>query len=71
MFVNDAGKFDDTVPIKELVGKNVLSDGNEEVLTMLRNSDNLVFEQEYRHRYPYDWRSKKPVIVRATRFDSH
>ncbi len=23
-------------------------------------------EEEYGHRYPYDWRTKKPVIFRAT-----
>lgn len=27
----------------------------------------VVHSEQYSHRYPYDWRTKKPVIFRATR----
>jgi isoleucyl-tRNA synthetase len=26
----------------------------------------LLLSEKYAHRYPYDWRTKKPVIQRAT-----
>jgi len=32
----------------------------------LKESDLLLQEMPYKHKYPYDWRSKKPVITRAT-----
>ncbi|GAC93178.1 isoleucyl-tRNA synthetase [Pseudozyma hubeiensis SY62] len=51
---------------QRLLGKEVLSDGAHEVLTILKERDALISAQTLRHKYPYDWRSKKPVIVRAT-----
>ena len=45
---------------------NMQKEGNDAVLQLLRDSDCLLHEEDYLHRYPYDWRSKKPVIVRAT-----
>ena len=26
----------------------------------------LLLKENYKHRYPYDWRTKKPTIFRAT-----
>ena len=49
-------------------GMPVLGAGNAAVLERLGQVGALVsVDSAYRHRYPYDWRSKKPVIVRATR----
>ena len=36
-------------------------------LELLQDSGNLVHEHDYVHRYPHDWRTKKPVILRATK----
>ena len=33
---------------------------------MLEKAKALVLKHSYEHRYPYDWRTKKPVIFRAT-----
>lgn len=44
----------------------MLKEGNEAVVRILREGGVLLHEHEYRHKYPYDWRSKEPVIVRAT-----
>ena len=44
--------------------KLVLSDGNEAVIHLLGN--NILFKHNYTHSYPYDWRYKEPVIVRAS-----
>ena len=53
-------------PLSYLAGKNVLGDGNKAVVEALRNQGVLLATQRYKHKYPYDWRTKQPVIVRAT-----
>tara|TARA_B100000700_G_scaffold297291_1_gene362055 strand:+ start:1162 stop:4071 length:2910 start_codon:yes stop_codon:yes gene_type:complete len=52
-----AGKFE---------GLNVLTDANNVIIHDLISSGNLIKEIPYEHRYPYDWRTKKPTIFRAT-----
>ncbi|MFM8545366.1 MAG: isoleucine--tRNA ligase, partial [Vulcanococcus sp.] len=47
-------------------GLNVLKDANPAIIQALRDCGALLAEQPYAHRYPYDWRTKKPVIFRAT-----
>ena len=54
---SDAGQF---------AGLNVLKDANIAILEHLKESGNLLLEEKYNHRYPYDWRTKKPTIFRAT-----
>lgn len=63
--VDDAGRF--TADAGDaLVGREVLSDGNAAVLDLLSTSGALLARHAQKHRYPYDWRSKQPVILRAT-----
>ncbi|XP_013386050.1 isoleucine--tRNA ligase, mitochondrial-like [Lingula anatina] len=50
---------------EELHGKNVLADGNNKVLDML--GSNVLHQELFEHSYPYDWRTDKPVIIRASR----
>lgn len=66
--VDNEGKFTDAVGDKwsRLVGKDVLGDGNIEVIKVLKKLGVLMKKETVRHRYPYDWRTKKPVIFRAT-----
>ena len=47
-------------------GLNVLKDANSAIINALREAGALLTEQRYEHRYPYDWRTKKPTIFRAT-----
>ena len=47
-----------------LEGKAVLGDGNAHVMSALRKF--ILKEEEYEHSYPYDWRTKEPVIIRAS-----
>lgn len=49
-----------------LEGKEVLKDGNKAVLEHLTKFGHVVGRHSYKHKYPYDWRSKLPVIIRAT-----
>jgi len=56
-FTEEAGPF---------AGMNVLNGGNEAVIQALQEAGVLLKEEAYVHKYPYDWRTKKPVILRAT-----
>jgi isoleucyl-tRNA synthetase len=47
-------------------GANVLGDGNQLVIQALIDAHSLLKEEAYPHKYPYDWRTKKPTIFRAT-----
>eukprot|EP00055_Hartaetosiga_balthica_P011942 m.56132 g.56132 ORF g.56132 m.56132 type:complete len:166 (-) comp7784_c0_seq4:1603-2100(-) len=44
----------------------VLGDGNKAVVSMLASSNLLVSSNPHSHRYPHDWRTHKPIILRAT-----
>jgi isoleucyl-tRNA synthetase len=39
---------------------------NAKVLEILKANDALMFDQTFVHSYPHDWRTKKPIIFRAT-----
>lgn len=62
--VRDDGTYDDSVPAW-LRGKSVW-DANKEVTEHLRQSGHLYHDHVFTHSYPHDWRSKTPVIFRAT-----
>ncbi|KAG0359788.1 hypothetical protein BG005_000154 [Podila minutissima] len=63
--VNNVGKF--TAEAGEgLEGLAVQTEGTAKVLEMLQDKGTLIQEQPYTHKYPYDWRTKKPIILRAT-----
>jgi isoleucyl-tRNA synthetase len=51
---------------EEFEGMNVLGDANEAIITALEREGALLLEELYEHKYPYDWRTKKPTIFRAT-----
>lgn len=56
-FTQEAGQF---------AGLNVLDNGNQAVIEALKAAGSLLKEEPYVHKYPYDWRTKKPTIYRAT-----
>lgn len=62
--VDDNGNF--TEEAGEFAGLNVLGDGNQAVIDALTAAGSLLKEEAYPHKYPYDWRTKKPTIFRAT-----
>lgn len=67
--VDNFGKYTKDVPhgFESLIGKRVLGEGGKIILKLLEDAE-MVFniDQNYIHSYPYDWRSKKPIIIRAT-----
>lgn len=64
--VDGEGKFTDAVgeTWARLIGKEVLGDGNIEVIRILKEQGLLAKKETLKHRYPYDWKTKKPVILR-------
>ncbi|MFZ0409414.1 MAG: isoleucine--tRNA ligase [Cyanobium sp.] len=62
--VDEAGNLTDEAG--PFAGLNVLKDANPAIITALRDAGVLLAEARYEHRYPYDWRTKKPTIFRAT-----
>lgn len=64
--VDDAGKFTEEAASGRFTGLSVLSDGNAAVIDAMDAEGTLMLEETYNHKYPYDWRSKKPTIFRAT-----
>jgi len=63
--VDDVGKF--TVEAGErFQGLSVLDEGNTAIIDALREKSALLKAEDYNHKYPYDWRTKKPTIFRAT-----
>ena len=62
--VDPSGRFTDEAPA-EVVGMQVFA-ANPKIIEMVRLAGALVKEQPIKHSYPHGWRSKKPVIFRAT-----
>lgn len=59
------GKFTDEVPDPDLVGV-FYEDANKIVTEKLEKAGALLKLSFFTHSYPHDWRTKKPVIYRAT-----
>ena len=67
--IDDEGRFTRIASPRNpdlLYGKEVLYRGNKDILNFLTGKGHLLSSDKFRHKYPYDWRSKQPVIIRAT-----
>nr|WP_115094335.1 isoleucine--tRNA ligase [Synechococcus sp. UW106] len=62
--VDEAGNL--TEEAGPFAGLNVLKDANAAIIEALEAAGALLKQEAYGHRYPYDWRTKKPTIFRAT-----
>ncbi|KAI9258793.1 Isoleucyl-tRNA synthetase [Phascolomyces articulosus] len=63
--VDDEGRFTHEAG-PELEGLVAFDQGTDAIIQTLADASVLVHECEYVHKYPYDWRTKKPVMLRAT-----
>jgi isoleucyl-tRNA synthetase len=63
--VDETGKFTAEAG-NNLEGLDVLGKGTDAVIKLLQERNSLWKEVNYKHKYPYDWRTKLPVIFRAT-----
>ncbi|CCH41033.1 isoleucine-trna synthetase [Wickerhamomyces ciferrii] len=67
--VDQFGKYTNELPkgFETLIGKRVLGEGGKLIWNLFYDKDMVFSKQDdYIHSYPYDWRSKKPIIIRAT-----
>ena len=62
--VDEKGNLNENA--EQFQGFNVLKEANEVIIEDLSENDFLLLKENYKHRYPYDWRTKKPTIFRAT-----
>lgn len=61
--IDDAGYFTEEAPGFEGV---FYDDANRMVTDKLKDKDQLIHMEFISHSYPHDWRTKKPIIFRAT-----
>ncbi|KKY15691.1 putative isoleucyl-trna synthetase [Phaeomoniella chlamydospora] len=67
--IDDGGHFTaDAMPDDPgyLHGLFIYGAGQKKVLQYLIDKKMLVHSYSLKHKYPYDWRSKKPIVIRAT-----
>jgi len=67
--VNDKGEFTEAASPTQpslLAGKFIFKDGNQAVLDLLRSENALIKSYDFKHKYPIDWRTKQPIMIRAT-----
>ncbi|XP_061157054.1 isoleucine--tRNA ligase, mitochondrial isoform X1 [Syngnathus typhle] len=64
--VDEDGKFTELAG-PELQHLSVFKEGNEKVINMLKDCGALAKEEDFLHSYPYDWRTKKPVLIRPSK----
>jgi isoleucyl-tRNA synthetase len=63
-FTDEAGKFAGLQVVAK--GNEKVSEGNQAIIDALQEAGVLLKHEEYAHKYPYDWRTGKPTIFRAT-----
>jgi isoleucyl-tRNA synthetase len=63
-FTAEAGKFAGLQVVAK--GDEKVSEGNQAIIDALQEIGALLKHEPYAHKYPYDWRTKKPTIFRAT-----
>ncbi len=61
--VNEKGLYEESIPV---FGGLHIFKADERVIDELQKSKNLISNKEYKHSYPHSWRSKAPLIYRAT-----
>ncbi|KAH6692649.1 isoleucyl-tRNA synthetase [Plectosphaerella plurivora] len=68
--IDDEGNFtkdafpDD--PERLTNSSSILKGGSKAVLKILEEHADVLHVGKYKHKYPYDWRTNQPVVVRAT-----
>lgn len=61
--VDEKGRFTHEFPLMQ--GENIF-EANPKIIDLLREKELLLFATQIQHSYPHSWRSKKPLIFRAT-----
>lgn len=61
--VDDRGRYTEEFPLMQ--GVNIF-EANPKIVELLKEKNALVHHSQFEHSYPHSWRSKKPLIFRAT-----
>ena len=61
--MDDEGRFTHEAG-PELQGLVAFDEGADTIIKKLIDASVLVHQCDYVHKYPYDWRTKKPVMLR-------
>ncbi len=61
--VDDYGRYTDEFPMMKGIK---IWDANPKIVELLKEKEALLHYSEFQHSYPHSWRSKKPLIFRAT-----
>ncbi|XP_070697859.1 isoleucine--tRNA ligase, mitochondrial isoform X3 [Pempheris klunzingeri] len=64
--VDEDGKFTELAG-PELQSLSVMTEGTDKVISTLKECGALVREEQCVHSYPYDWRTKQPVVIRPSK----
>ncbi|KAJ8123433.1 hypothetical protein O1611_g9591 [Lasiodiplodia mahajangana] len=68
--IDDMGRFTkDAFPDAPEVlqtAPSVIEGGGRNVLDLLKPHGDVLLVERHQHKYPYDWRTKRPVVIRAT-----
>ncbi|XP_026027564.1 isoleucine--tRNA ligase, mitochondrial-like isoform X2 [Astatotilapia calliptera] len=64
--VDEDGTFNELAG-PELQKLSVMTEGNDKVISMLKQCNALLKEEQCVHSYPYDWRTKQPVVIRPSK----
>ena len=62
-YVNDAGLYNESVPL--FAGEHVYK-ADDKVLDTVESHNNLLSKSKFTHSFPHCWRTKTPLIYRAT-----
>jgi isoleucyl-tRNA synthetase len=63
LFTNEVVLVVGKVAGATLVGQSVLDDGSRTIVGLLKNMGSLLRIERFKHRYPYDWKTDRPVIM--------
>ncbi|KAI1414080.1 isoleucyl-tRNA synthetase [Hypoxylon sp. FL1857] len=68
--IDDEGRFTQDafpdLPEALLSAPSIIEGGGKNVLSLLQLQCDVLWVEKHQHKYPYDWRTKKPVVIRAT-----
>jgi isoleucyl-tRNA synthetase len=67
LFTNEVVRVVGKEAGKTLLGQPVLDNGSRTIVDLLKYMGRLLKIERFKHRYPYDWKTDRPVIVTYVR----
>jgi isoleucyl-tRNA synthetase len=67
LFTNEVAHVVGKEAGESLVGQPVLDGGSRSIVSLLKSIGRLLKIERFKHRYPYDWKTDRPVIMTYVR----